>query len=136
MDILVVEDEWALRRTTVAALSSCGHQVVAVENGAEALARVEACRPDLVLLDLHLPVMDGREFLRFFRARPECAEVPVVVLSAERNSSHAQLGIQAFFAKPFDLEELLDTVDRLITHPVLNGRNATRSIAGLIDKRP
>src|SRR5690242_8539923 len=136
MDILVIEDEWALRRTTVAALSSCGHKVVAAENGAEALARVDACRPDLVLLDLHLPVMDGREFLRHFRARPECAQVPVVVLSAERNSSHAQLGIQAFFAKPFDLEELLDTVNRLNTHPILNGRHAARSIAGSPAKSP
>jgi CheY-like chemotaxis protein len=136
MDILVVEDEWALRRTAVAALSSCGHQVTAAETGVEALACVETCRPDLVLLDLQLPLMDGREFLRHFRAQRECTDVPVVVMSAERNAARAELGIQAFLPKPFDLDELLETVDRLAPQPERTRQHTTSDTAGRTDQSP
>jgi CheY-like chemotaxis protein len=114
MNLLVVEDEPTLRNTLAAALASCGHEVSAVEDGVEAFARARAARPDLVVLDLQLPEMDGWEFLRRFRAEPGCAHVPVVVTSAAHNVVRSQLDAQAFFAKPFDLDALLDSVDELL----------------------
>lgn len=117
MDILVLEDETAIRRTIAAALRSCGHDIAAVETGLDAVAYVDAHRPDLVVLDLNLPVMDGWEFLQVFRKRPGCADVPVVVVTAERGVSASKLGAQAFLGKPFDLEELLATVEALLLEP-------------------
>jgi DNA-binding response OmpR family regulator len=114
MKILVVEDEAQIRHITIAALKASGHEVVGAETGVEALACARTHRPDLVLLDLQLPVMDGRQFLRIFREYPRCAEVPIVVMSGEHGVVPSQLGIQAFIDKPFDLDELLDTVEQLL----------------------
>jgi len=113
MNILVVEDEPTLRNTLAAALASCGHRVRSADNGVEALARVRELRPDLVLLDLQLPEMDGWEFLRRFRSEPDHGDVPVVVATAAHRAVASELDAQAFFAKPFDLDELLDCIDEL-----------------------
>ena len=114
MKILVAEDEAALRNTIAAALALSGYQVMGAESGCEALVHVQAARPDLVLLDLQMPEMDGWEFLRRFRARPDCADIPVVVMSAAYRVAVDDLDIQAFFEKPFDLDLLLDTIDGLL----------------------
>jgi CheY-like chemotaxis protein len=113
MNILVVEDESALRKTTAAALRLSGHTVVGADNGRQALVQVEEQRPDLVLLDLHMPEMDGWEFLRHLRAEARLADVPVVVMSAAPRIDAAALDAQAVFTKPFDLDELLAAVDEL-----------------------
>jgi len=100
----------------------CGHEVTPAEDGIEALARVEALRPHLVVLDLHMPDMDGWEFLRRFRAMPGCAAIPVVVMSAAVRVAVDELEVQAFFAKPFDLDEFIDVVEQLLAVPTGHGR--------------
>jgi chemosensory pili system protein ChpA (sensor histidine kinase/response regulator) len=114
MNILLIEDELALQKTTATALKLNGHAVVGAETGVQALARLDEVSPDLVLLDLQMPDMDGWEFLRHFRARPGLSEVPVVVVSAAHRIDRSSLDVQAVFAKPFDLDELLDAVDDLL----------------------
>jgi len=114
MHILVVEDEPALRATTAAALKLIGHTVDGAETGLEALARIDERRPDLVLLDLQMPDMNGWEFLKRLRAEPALADIPVVVMSAAHHIEAEALDVQAIFAKPFDLDELLDAVDELL----------------------
>jgi two-component system response regulator MprA len=129
MRILVVEDEPPLRTTLATALRSCGHRPVEAEDGAEALAQVHATSPDLVLLDLQLPVMDGWEFLRRLRALPEFREMPVVVMSAAPHVVPAELDAQAFLPKPFDLDELLDVVDELLAEASgANSRDGPHSV--------
>jgi CheY-like chemotaxis protein len=118
MRILLVEDEQALRDTTAAALALCGHAVVSTGDGVEALERVCETIPDLVVLDLQMPEMDGWEFLRHFRSIPGCATCPVVVMSAAHRVVVDDLGVQAFFEKPFDLDEMLDVIDQLLSVPV------------------
>jgi CheY-like chemotaxis protein len=114
MNILVAEDEAALRHTITAALTLSGYQVMGAETGCEALACSQQARPDLVLLDLQMPEMDGWEFLRHFRARPDWRDVPVVVMSAAYRVAVDDLDVEAFFEKPFDLDLLLDTIDGLL----------------------
>jgi DNA-binding response OmpR family regulator len=114
VNVLVVEDERALRNTLGAALTMSGHSVVGAETGIAALAEVARQRPDLIVLDLQLPEMDGWEFLSHFRARPEWATVPVVVTSATYRAVAAELDAEAFFAKPFDLDAFLETVEQLL----------------------
>jgi DNA-binding response OmpR family regulator len=132
MNILVVEDEPSLRNTITMALTSCGHPTTSAETGNEALERAREERPGLVLLDLQLPEMDGWEFLRHFRALQDCATVPVVVTSAAHNVVTAELDAQAFLPKPFDLDELLDVVEELLSAPhSINSRDGPRSVGAI-----
>ncbi|WP_237481249.1 response regulator [Lichenibacterium dinghuense] len=79
---LVVDDDSDTRARLRSFLERDGWRVVEAENGQDGLDKVGAARPGVVLLDLTMPVMDGFDFLRRFRERPECADVPVVVLTA------------------------------------------------------
>lgn len=94
------------------------HELSVVEDGYEALQYVSAIgssddfpRPDLLLLDLNLPKVDGVEVLREFRKRPQCGETPVVVLSSsnpERECSQFEdLRISRYFQKPLELDEFM-----------------------------
>src|SRR5215208_4497205 len=80
--ILVVEDEAIIRAFLADGLTDAGYEVETAENGADALDRLEAYAPDVVLLDLLMPVMDGWAFLRERQDDPRLSTVPVVVLSA------------------------------------------------------
>ena len=81
--VLVVEDDGATRDLVQKHLTKEGWKVVTAENGRVALERVSEAKPDLVLLDLMMPEMDGFEFLEAFRKQPECAQTTVVVMTAK-----------------------------------------------------
>jgi CheY-like chemotaxis protein len=82
-------------------------------------------KPGLVLLDLMMPVMDGYQFLEIFRANPEFADIPVVVVTA---GILVVPGIAGFIKKPFDTEQLLRMVNKLFPAPrFTNGRDARSS---------
>ena len=80
--VLVIDDDPDTRERLRTLLEKDGWSVTEAENGQEGLDRLEAGRPDIVLLDLTMPVMDGFTFLERMRARPDCADIPVVVLTA------------------------------------------------------
>jgi two-component system KDP operon response regulator KdpE len=109
--ILLVDDEKAIQRAMVPLLRSRGYAVSTAETGKEALAAVDAERPDLVVLDLGLPDMDGTAVCQQIRAR---SDVPIVVLSArlsERDKVTAlDHGADDYITKPFGPEELLARV--------------------------
>src|SRR5258708_7377089 len=101
-DVLVVEDDAALRKLVATTVASCGLQARGAENGIEALALISEQIPDLIVLDLQLPEMDGREFLSQVRSTTRCADVPVVVTSAAYNVTSQTLqvlDVQSFVAK-------------------------------------
>jgi CheY-like chemotaxis protein len=81
--VLVVEDDEATQELLQKRLTKEGWQVVAASNGREALERLTQGPPDLVLLDLMMPEMDGFEFLEAFRKQPGCAQITVVVMTAK-----------------------------------------------------
>ncbi len=109
--VLVVDDDPDLLEAVCDILEVEGYRVSRARNGREALERVAETRPDLILLDLMMPVMDGLAFARELRVREERAPVPVVVISADGNPDHAAgVGARGFLAKPFDLEALLAMV--------------------------
>ena len=80
--VLVVDDDTDTRQRLRAMLEKDGWSVMEAENGQQGLERLDTGAPGLVLLDLTMPVMDGFTFLERMRARPDCADVPVVVLTA------------------------------------------------------
>ena len=115
--MLVVDDEPTLREVIAAYLEDSGYAVDQAENGVQALERMRTARPDVIILDLMLPVMDARELVTVMRREPGIAAVPVVLLSAAVDLPRAteQLQPRASLAKPVDLDVLLAVVARVAT---------------------
>jgi two-component sensor histidine kinase/DNA-binding response OmpR family regulator len=118
--ILVVDDEALTREILGEMLTDEGYRVAFASNGVEALAQAAELTPDLILLDVRMPVMDGFEVCRRLRATPHLAELPVIIITAFADRQARLRGIEAgaddFIAKPFDVEELqarVRTVTRL-----------------------
>jgi CheY-like chemotaxis protein len=111
--ILVVEDEWAILEVVVEVLENEGYYCVHAVNGKEGLERLEETKPDLVLLDVMMPVLDGREMLRRLRADPRFQDTPVILMSAGGGIPE-QTGPTTFLQKPFGLDRLLAVVARLL----------------------
>ena len=120
--VLVVDDESAIRQTIRRMLEGVGHQVIEAEDGSIGVRLAEETRPDLVLVDMFMPVKDGFETLRDIRAR--CSDVKVVAMSGGRLDvldGLENLGASATLAKPFGREQLLGTVARVLEPPPAAG---------------
>ncbi len=109
--VLVVDDDADILEAICDILEVEGYRVARARHGGEALTRVEAERPALILLDLMMPVMDGITFARALRTRPAVSDVPIVVISADGNPARAaSIGALGYLAKPFDVDALLAQV--------------------------
>jgi CheY-like chemotaxis protein len=113
--ILVVDDDPGIRGVVSDALRQDGYQVDAVGNGQQALAALGKHRPDALVLDLQMPVMDGPTRVRTLRERTKWGAIPLVVVSGTVDAAERgpQLGARVCLTKPFDLSELLYSVERL-----------------------
>jgi phosphate regulon transcriptional regulator PhoB len=113
-DVLVVEDEPDIRNLIVHHLTRDGFRCRAVASGAEALQRVKAATPDLVVLDLMLPGMDGLDVCRRLRSDPGSARVPIIMLTAKADEVDRVLGLEMgaddYVVKPFSPKELVARV--------------------------
>jgi DNA-binding response OmpR family regulator len=109
--VLVVDDDEQVLRLVDRVLSRAGYEVRRARDGAEGLQLAEAHRPDLIVLDLKMPVMDGPAFRQEQLRRPALARIPVLVLSGRPNDDHIAelLGVPRI-SKPFQMHELLATV--------------------------
>lgn len=108
--ILVVEDNLYVQIFYRTALRRAGYEVVAVASGGDAVPRARECRPDLIILDLLLPDVQGKDVLRLLKSSPELARVPVVVVSSLVPADQARLGREGavcYIRKDKLTEELL-----------------------------
>ncbi len=121
--MLVVDDELDIREAVTEVLSYEGHEVFTASEGEEALVKCRSLQPDLVLLDLMMPGMNGWDFRRAQLRDPSIAGIPVVVLSALGRVS--TIDALAFLPKPFGLDELLELVRRAARPGRDNGHAAT-----------
>ena len=114
--ILVIEDDLDLLSPLSEILQDAGYGVLSAADGAEAMRYLREDGPDLVLLDLGLPKMDGWDFARFKGGDPNTASVPIVILSgADDLERHArEIGAAAWLRKPVDVDRLLSTVRRYL----------------------
>ena len=115
--VLVVDDELTLQALVADVLRDEGYAVITANDGREALALVASEAPDLVLMDVMMPGMDGPTALRALRATPAGASTPVVLTSALVARDGLDRGIDGFLPKPYDLEALLGLVARLVGLP-------------------
>jgi two-component system, OmpR family, response regulator len=109
--ILVIEDDPSIQEFMSMALQDEGYEVKVAANGAVALQLLNTFQPDLILLDMLMPIMDGKAFLEKYHQLP-ASRAPIIALSASRNlkSIVKPLGVNDFLGKPFDLDELLGCV--------------------------
>ena len=114
--ILVVEDEPRLRALVGRILDSTGYSVSMAANGAEALAALPVWQPDVILLDLNMPVMDGRTFCCEVAREPAFADIPIVVVSSDATSEAACAPCRpaAYLLKPFNPAALLETIETIL----------------------
>jgi CheY-like chemotaxis protein len=123
--ILVVDDDADFREGLRTALEMKGYQVEDAGNGKEALDRIVDRPPLLVLLDLQMPVMNGRELLQRLRGAPETREIPVVIISGFGFEWEAELmGAQGYVGKPFESRELEKTIAQLLRPRLVSVRPA------------
>jgi two-component system, OmpR family, response regulator len=114
--ILVVEDDDTLRDILAEALREDGYTVELAEDGEVALELARRWRPDLLILDLMMPNMDGEELVSSIRQVQGAASLPIIVVSASRRAEEvgARIGARAALRKPFDLFELTERVSEAL----------------------
>jgi CheY-like chemotaxis protein len=112
--VLVVDDEAALREAVAVLLRDEGYAVLTATDGRAALSVLATEAPDLVLMDVMMPGMDGREAYLAMRAHPNGRAIPIVLSSAAADPAGLDPSISGFLPKPFDIDELLQLVARLL----------------------
>ena len=126
---MVAEDTDAVRIVLRMQLIILGYRVLEARNGAEAVELGRLEHPDLILMDISMPVVDGLEATRLLLASPETRDIPIVALSAfspqEGRESAVSAGCRDFASKPIEMRELGELIARHISH---GGRNYPRPV--------
>ena len=116
--VVVADDEEDILDLVTTVIERSGHEVLPVRDGAAALAAIRERRPDLVILDIAMPEVDGLEVLRRLRSDARTSELPVLLLSARAQEDDVRLafatGANAYVKKPFSPGELSRRVDNLL----------------------
>ncbi|MEM0011514.1 MAG: response regulator [Candidatus Bathyarchaeia archaeon] len=115
--ILVVDDERPIVRLVQVNLEHAGYEVVTAYDGREALEKVEQEKPDLIILDVMMPQMDGFEVIQRLQANPKTRDIPVIMLTAKAQDADVfrgwQSGVTLYLTKPFSPFELISFVRRI-----------------------
>ena len=118
LTILVAEDERDIRELIVFTLQLGGFKVVEVPNGAEAVKKALEIKPDLILMDVRMPIKTGYEACEEIKSREDTKNIPVVFLSAKGQeaevSAGLKLGAEEYFLKPFAPDELSERVNKVL----------------------
>jgi len=117
--ILVVDDEQVVLEITKRRLENCGYEVLTAQDGNEAFMRLKNRIPDLILLDIQMPNMNGYTFIMEKVKIPEYIDIPVVVLTAynEVEPLFRRHSVKEYLLKPLKLQDLIDKVIEIVGHP-------------------
>jgi DNA-binding response OmpR family regulator len=118
--ILIVEDDASIARLLSLSLERSGYSVIWASDGNDGLAQARAARPDLILLDVMMPGMDGFQVLRSLKQQPTTRTIPVIMLTAQSDGRSVLNGIdggaEAYLSKPIDFSDLIQRIDRWVRH--------------------
>lgn len=121
--VMVVDDSMTVRRVTGRLLEREGYRVLLAKDGVDALEQLREHQPDLLLVDIEMPRMDGFDLTRQVRGDERTAGIPIIMItsrSADKHRNYAlDLGVDAFFGKPFQEPELLETMEKLLNPPAV-----------------
>jgi two-component system, cell cycle sensor histidine kinase and response regulator CckA len=127
--ILVVEDDRSIRSALQAILEDEGYGVTTAENGRQALENLlTSVAPDLIVLDLRMPVMDGWEFRAAQKSDPVLARIPVLAVSADGSAKAAAIDAEAYLRKPLSSDALLNAIERIL------GESERRALLGRLEE--
>jgi CheY-like chemotaxis protein len=118
--ILVVDDEPTICEVVADTLRDAGYRVDTALDGAEALKHMRRAIPQAIVLDLMMPRLDANGFVELMRLNPRFASTPILVVTASygAHEAAARLGARACLTKPFELDELVETISGLVGDPV------------------
>lgn len=116
--VLLCDDDEGIADVTKIVLEDLGYKVVTASNGEEVMPAVKAHKPSLILLDLWMPIMSGEEILLQLKKTPKYKDIPVIVVSASKDTEQVALRAKAdsFLSKPFDISALEEMVRRYVRH--------------------
>ena len=119
--VLVIDDDPVLLAVVTHKLTGCGYRVITAADGAIGLSQARAEKPDIIVLDMMMPTLDGRQVLNELQADSVLASVPVIVLTARRGEHDVIEALQRgdYLAKPFSPDELVARIARLLGRPQL-----------------
>ncbi len=122
--ILVVDDERQIVKLVEINLKKAGYNVICAYDGVEALEKVESEKPDMLVLDVMMPRMNGFDVLKRLQANPDTEHIPIIMLTAKAQDADIftgwQAGVSSYLTKPFNPRELLTFVERIfesMDHP-------------------
>lgn len=117
--VLAVDDDHVIRGLLEVNLEMEGHEVVSAVDGSDALAKIEQQPPDLILLDVMMPNLNGWQVAERLKSNAATRHIPIVFLSARAMDADvrrgAELGVESYVTKPFDPIDLMDLVNRLLS---------------------
>ena len=116
--VLVVEDQEEIAALIKFKLKNAGHDVIFAENGRQGLESARQSTPDLILLDVMMPVMNGVEMLKILKADPDLRSIPVIMLTAQTSETAVvegfKLGVDDYITKPFRTQEFAARVEAVL----------------------
>jgi CheY-like chemotaxis protein len=117
LKILYIEDHPTQRDIIVKLLKKNKYQVTVAADGLDGIETAKTTMPDLILMDMHLPRVDGYEAIRILRNDPSTSHIPIISISAWASSKHKQrayeVGASDYFTKPFEMEELVNAINKI-----------------------
>lgn len=115
--VMVVDDSVTVRKVTSRLLERNGMEVITAKDGLDAVAQLQDHKPDIILLDIEMPRMDGFEVASFVRHDENLKETPICMITSRTGEKHREralaIGVNEYLGKPFQETELLDTIARL-----------------------
>jgi DNA-binding response OmpR family regulator len=122
--LLIVEDEKDMMEMLTFRLEAAGFEVIQAYDGQEGLDKAYSQNPDLILLDLMLPRVDGYKVCRELKSDVKYKKIPIAILTARASEKEKKLGMEcgaeAYIIKPFEPGELMDKIKELLREPYLN----------------
>ncbi len=116
--ILIIDDDEVTRRLLEKVLINNSYKVETASNGLEGIKKYWQAKPDLIVLDIQMPVMDGFEFIAEYKKVGDINEIPIIILTSYETKQEAMAleGINDYFTKPFKMSELVSRINDLISH--------------------
>ena len=121
LTVMVVDDSITVRKVTTRLLQQHGFAVVTAKDGVDAMGQLNDCVPDMMLLDIEMPRMDGFELATHMRNDERFRHIPITMITSRTGNKHRErareIGIDQYLGKPYQEHELLETINRLISSP-------------------
>jgi len=123
--VMVVDDSVTVRKVTSRVLQRQGYEVFTAKDGVDAIAKLQDERPDIMLLDIEMPRMDGFEVASHVRHNEQIKDLPIIMITSRTGEKHREramsIGVNHYMGKPFQESVLLETIDSLVGKPVAEG---------------